>query len=378
MAERFLVVKLADLGDALTATPALRALRDTFPTAWIDALVTSTGAAALRGLDSVNDLIVFDKAQFDRPRPTPRSIAAAARLGARLWLARYDRVFLLHHLFTRVGRLKYRALLAATGAPWRVGLAESRPPFLTTVATDRGYGARHEADYWLDVVALVGARPAASPRFEIAIDASARATAERILSATPSASRRVALFPGAGAYSPGRRWAPDNYVEVGRQIVALSDPAADPASAAIFVVGTSEERGLAELVCRGIGPGARNLAGQTDLKTLAALLARCDLFVGNDGGATHVAVAAGVPVIAIFGPSNHVSWGPYGAAIWGSESANTGRSIVFWQDLPCAPCLYRGFLPGTARGCRAHDCLTLTTPDEVMRAVKQLLTIDRP
>src|SRR5581483_7877448 len=60
-ARRLLVVKLADLGDALTATPALRALRDTWPDAIIDVLTTATGREALEGLASVDTIYVADK-----------------------------------------------------------------------------------------------------------------------------------------------------------------------------------------------------------------------------------------------------------------------------------------------------------------------------
>ena len=74
--ERILVVKLADLGDVLTITPALRALRASFPDARIDALVTPLGAAVLDGLDSVDRLISFEKALFDQSRPTPMALAA--------------------------------------------------------------------------------------------------------------------------------------------------------------------------------------------------------------------------------------------------------------------------------------------------------------
>ncbi len=375
MTERFLVVKLADLGDALTATPALRALRDTFPTAQIDALVTASGAAALRGLDSVDNLIVFDKAQFDRPRPMPRAVAAALRLAARLRAGNYQRVFLLHHLFTAAGRLKYRALLAATGAPWRGGLAEGSPSYLSAVAPDSGYGVRHEADYWLDVVGLAGARPASLPRLELVIDDGARAAAAELLNQGGQSSRyRIALFPGSGAYSLGRRWPAERFVEVGQRLGAIFGGRQANGALDVLVVGGAAEHDLAAQVCRGIGPIARNLAGQTELKTLAALLGRCDLFIGNDGGVMHVAATTGIPMVTIFGPTNHVSWGPYGGVAWSGALPATSRSIVFWQDLPCAPCLYRGFLPGTPRGCLAHDCLRRTTAAEVVRAATLLLS----
>ncbi len=64
---KLLAVKLADLGDALTATPALRALRQTWPAATIDVLTSHIGRAALKGLDSIDHIYVIDKHRFDTP-----------------------------------------------------------------------------------------------------------------------------------------------------------------------------------------------------------------------------------------------------------------------------------------------------------------------
>jgi heptosyltransferase-2 len=367
MSERFLTIKLADLGDVLTITPALRALRTTYPRARIDVLVTPVGAAALDGLDAIDRVIPFEKSPFDRLSPALGPVIDALRLGMRLRGERYDRVFLFHHLFTGPGRIKYRALLAATGAPWRAGLGETRPTFLSACARDCGYGVRHEADYWLDVAGLAGVH-AERPRLEMAIGDSARREACRLLgdSGDPPA-RRVALYPGAGAYSKARRWPGDRFAEVGRH---LADRSAnhDQTRAEIVVVGGADERELAETIASQIGPAARSLAGQTSLKVLGAVLERCDLFVGNDGGVMHVAVAVGTPVVAIFGPSNAQSWGPYGGVRWQGNLTPAGRPIVVARDLLCSPCLYRGFLPGTPRGCRARDCLMLTSVATVLDA----------
>jgi heptosyltransferase-2 len=374
LSERFLVVKLADLGDVLTITPALRALRRSFPVARIDALVTPVGATALSGLDSVDRTIVFEKARFDHLEPSVRPILDALWLGVGLRWTRYDRVFLFHHLFTAPGRMKYRALLAASGARWRGGIAEHCPPFLSEAVFDRGYGVQHEADYWLDVVGLAGGR-SNDPGFEIAVGEMDRARADTLLDwSGRRAVRRIALYPGAGAYSSARRWPADRFSEVGRRLVGACNRQNGDSATEILVVGGEAERALAESIARSIGPAARNLAGQTSLKALAAILERCDLLIGNDGGVTHVAVAVGTPVVAVFGPTNWVSWGPYRGVEWRGRETSSDRPIVVRRDLLCSPCMYRGFLPGTPRGCQSRDCLMLTSVDTVVEAATHALS----
>src|SRR6202165_137712 len=156
--DRILVVRLASLGDLLITTPALRALRTSFPEAHIGVLTTPGSAPALHGLDAYDEVIVFDKFAFDRPKDALTALPAALRLGAELRAGNWQTLVLLHHLTTPFGIAKYAALSLGSGAQRRVGLDNGRGTwFLTDSAVDRGFGWRHEVDYWLDVVGVLGA-----------------------------------------------------------------------------------------------------------------------------------------------------------------------------------------------------------------------------
>ncbi|MHB8991877.1 MAG: glycosyltransferase family 9 protein, partial [Chloroflexota bacterium] len=98
---------------------------------------------------------------------------------------------------------------------------------------------------------------------------------------------------------------------------------------------------------------------------LAATLSRCRLFVGNDSGVMHVALASGVPVVAIFGLSNHRAWGPY--------DPDGEMSRVVRVELPCSPCLYRGQGLGLRYGCGDPQCLKQVAPAMVLSAARDLL-----
>ncbi|MFI5266485.1 MAG: glycosyltransferase family 9 protein [Chloroflexota bacterium] len=169
---RLLVVKLADLGDALTATPALRALRQTRPSATIDVLTSPAGAAALEGLDSVDRLWVADKHQFDSPAGllAPSALRSLAPLLSRLRRQRYDQLLLMHHLTTPFGTLKYALLASLVQARQTIGLDNGRGWFLDTRVPDSGFGDLHEVDYGLAVASAAGAERLEHPRLEIAIN----------------------------------------------------------------------------------------------------------------------------------------------------------------------------------------------------------------
>lgn len=361
---RILVVKLATLGDVLTATPALRALRTTFPAAHIGLLVTPGTVGALRGLNSVDEVLVFEKATFDRPADALMRLPRAAALGRRLRAGRWDALVLLHHLTTAFGIAKYAALCLASGAPVRVGLDNGRGWFLTHRAEDHGFGWRHEVDYSLDVVEVLGARRPERPRLELVVAPDDDAWAEarwRELGCAP-AERVALLAPGSGSFSLARRWAPERFAEVGRALLARH------ALRPLVLAGLQpDEQVLAQRVVAGIGPAARVVPPAPSPQALAAMLRRCQVLVANDGGPVHVATTVGTPVVSVFGPSNDRAWGPY--------PPDDPRHQIAREQLACVPCIHRGHQFGTPQGCAARTCLAILDVESVVSAAERAMDI---
>jgi heptosyltransferase-2 len=284
-------------------------------------------------------------------------VAVGAALARRLRAGRYDAVALLHHLTTTFGTAKYAALLTATGAPVRAGLDNGRGWFLTHSAADLGFGVRHEVEYAEAVAATLGAGPDGGP-LEFPITAEESAFAEATLTGIGNAPL-IAIHPGSGAFSPARRWPVERFQQVAAALAQRGYR--------ILVVGGPGERGLAERVCSGMEDACLNLGERTTLGQLAAVLARCDLFIGSDSGVMHLAAAEGTPVLAVFGPSNDKAWGPW------PGRGNEDRARVLRVDLPCSPCFYTGYRLGTPQGCPARTCLTSIGPDDVVAAAREML-----
>ena len=365
---RILVVKLASLGDLLTATPTLRALRTSFPHAHIAVLTTPSSAPALRGLDSLDEVILFDKFAFDRPRDTVRGLPQALRFARDLRAGGWDALVLLHHLTTPFGLAKYAALARASGAPVRAGLDNGRGRwFLTHRAVDRGFGSRHEADYWLDVVEALGACRPARPRLELAIAPDDETwAAARWDEMAPG--QAALLVPGSGAFSVARRWSPERFAEVGRAL-----PAEDDLTPIVLSGLATDEQALAWRIAADIGPEARVAPPAPSPQALGALIRRCRLVVANDSGPVHIAATVGTPVVAIFGPTNHRAWGPY--------PPHAERNQVVREPLACSPCVHRGHNFGTPQGCAARTCLAILEPATVLAAGRRLLAagpLDQP
>ena len=130
------------------------------------------------------------------------------------------------------------------------------------------------------------------------------------------------MNPGA-TYGLAKCWYPERFGELGKRLVQKRN-------ASILLFGTAEEGSTAKKIVEHIKEGAIDLTGKTDLLHLAAILERCQILVTNDTGTLHVAAAVGTPVVAIFGPTDPDTTGPWGE----------GHAIVK-KEVPCGPCLKR-------------------------------------
>jgi len=155
---------------------------------------------------------------------------------------------------------------------------------------------------------------------------------------------------GAGAsYGSAKCWPPERFAEFVNRFRRHTD-------ADVILFGTAAERTVSDAITAGIHGPAISLVGATSMAELPALLSRCQLFVGNDSGAMHVAGAVGLKVVAIFGPTD-----PQGTA------PITPLCAVVQEKQYCSPCFLR-------RCPTDHRCMTRVTPEAVEAAARSWLS----
>lgn len=357
---RILAVKLADIGDAVLSLPALQGLRASAPGAKIDVLTTEAGANVFTRSKAIDEVIPLRKQQFNRllGLVSPRGISDLISLAVRLRRTRYDVVILLHHLTTGFGALKFRALVNATGAPVIAGLDNGRGRFLTNRSVDYGFGECTEWEYGLEVIRSLGIECQLS-RPEITIDEQSRDSTTALLKRNGIVGDYAILHAEVGEFSPARAWPDDLFANLARQIQHNR-------RIPVVLVGVEPTRpGIWEIAGN---PDVHNLCGQTSFDQLCALIDGASLVVGADSSVSHLTAAFDRPLISLFGPSNVEAWKPFASQVIeiGQQPENLPRQVALTRNLPCSPCIYRGFSLGRPEGCRARRCMTELLPEDVI------------
>lgn len=359
MADRYLIVQLADIGDLVLSTPALAALREAQPDAHIALLTTAHSASIVEGTGLVDEIITFHKHTFDSPKALlrPRNLVKALALAKKLRSGKYDVTAFFHHFTTRFGAFKFAALAWSAGSRRRIGLDNGNGWFLTERLLDGGFGTKHQAQYWLDVVGLLGAETAARPAVMNIAPFNPPPRTQGDKSVTEGTAR-VVIHAGSGGYSLARRWDAEKFA-------AVADALHGEYGAQIVLVGSIGDDSATVKAAMKTTPV--DLIGQTTLPQLAAVIQSADLFIGADSGVMHIAAAVGTPVVAIFGPSNPDAWGP-----WTPKS----QSIIVRSAPECSPCSYIRHSLGLRNGCAARTCMRMVTVDDMLAAAHTLLNGD--
>jgi heptosyltransferase-2 len=331
------------VGDAIMALPALRAVRKRFPEAEIAIVARPYVADIYRDQEICNQLIPYD------PRGLHAGISGRERLAAELRAQKFDVALLLQNAFDAAW-LAWRANI-----PERIGYARDGRSLLLTQAIPvprQGETPAHEKFYYLELVRRAGWLDSVQDESftGLSVPEEKRRTADEFLckSGVRQGSRRIAIGAGA-AYGSAKCWPPSRFAEVANRLQSEADTD-------VILFGTAAEASVSTAISAEMRRQPIDLTGKTAIADLSALLSQCHLFIGNDSGAMHVAAAVGLPIVAVFGPTD-----PYGTA------PVTPRCSIVQQKPYCSPCFLR-------RCPTDQRCMTVVTADMVEAAARPWLS----
>ncbi len=300
--KRLLLVLVAGIGDFVLATPALRSFRHGLPAARLTLLTTPEAATLARPCPHLDEVLTFDL-RGHRPGERGLGLRGAREffaLAADLRARRFDLAVNLERIASWTGAVRMAVLLRLTGARRTAGRwSAGRGCFFGIRVRAEG----HQMDAMAAIPRALGCPMGDAPP-QLWIPGEAIRSRERLLGfAAPSSDRYIVLQLSSN--KPTGRIPAEKAVAIGR---ALSRSTGLP----LICTGQASERERLESVRQGVGAGCRNLAGQTDLLTLAALLQNAVAVVSTDSGPMHMAAALGTPLVALFGPGDPAKFGPRG------------------------------------------------------------------
>ena len=290
--DRILVVVPNWFGEALFATPFLRALRRQCPAAHIAVLGWPQAHEVLRDNPHVNELLTYDE------RDSHKGLAGKWRLIAELRQHTFDTAFILRKSFSRT------LLLALAGIRVRVGFDNPKSSWLLTHRAAVSKTPVHKAASYLPLLRAVGLRAEDGP-YDYMVSEQERAEARALLTARGMHAEQplVVLHPGANWLH--KRWLPERFAALGDRLV-------EARHVHVALTGGPDDVPLAESIHRQMRHPVTLLAGRTSLRQLAACLEHASLVVSNDTGVLHIAAALRRPVAALYGPTSPQLTGPLG------------------------------------------------------------------
>ena len=329
--KRVLLINSTALGDLLFSTPAIRGLKERFPAWELDILVHP-------GLK----ILVQHDAHLAHCWTFPGRNWRLLQLARELRARHYDLVIILHGNDPEVSLLAW-----LTGSPFLIGSDKSPLSFAYSYRVPSSGLLEHAIERRLNFVRPLGVE-VEGKQMEIFLPPVVKEEAAHILTehfGSPP-PMLMALHPGGSDLY--KHWPLDNFVALGKFLKQTYQ-------AQFLMISSASERILAQTLADRISAPALVTGGRFNLLTVAALLSQCHLFVGNDSGPLHLALALQTPSIGLLGADDPQRIGPY-QVDWGT--------CLFKEDA-CQrnPCV--------TKRCPRKHCLEAIQPEEVIRRIQQ-------
>lgn len=325
LVKKILIIRLDRIGDVILSTPAIRAVRETFPNREIHFLVTPYTKDLVVNNSNLDRISIFKKDNLDKDY----DLAVALHPG------------IMQNYLTFISGAKFRLGYTGWGGEF----------FLTqTLKDDRAKIIRHEVEWALEAVGMTGCK-IDDKSLEISITEYGERFVEDFFKQNNLSPGGLIIAVHPGARQAYIRWKKEGFAEVGDRLIKEEN-------AKVILVGNERERHLAKDIV-SLMKERPLLAMGLRLTQLISLIKRCALFIGNSTGPMHIAAALKVPVVAIFGSihpfDSYKTWGPWG-----------DKHIVISKDLNCPEC--------HPTDCRTFDCMRLITADQVFEAAKRQIS----
>ena len=326
------------VGDTVMMIPSLGAIKKTFPSAEITVLATPWVIPLLESHPAVDRTILMEKG-----KGLLKSLKELARVALLLRGERFDLAVLFQNAFEAA------FLTYIGGVRYIVGYdSDGRGFFLThKVIRDQDILSAHQVEYFIGLTEAMGWQAEEREPVLYINKEDIESTSLMLSSMGIGDNIFVAgINPGA-VYGSAKRWPEDKFAVIGDWVTKRW-------GARVLIFGSFSEREIGANVSNLMYTNSVNLCGQTSLGQAMALINRCNLFITNDSGLMHIAAAFNIPMVAIFGPTDHVVTSPV------SRNARIVRHSV-----DCSPCL-KEVCPFD------HKCMLSIEPEEIWEEIENL------
>jgi len=314
---RILILGSIGIGNLLLFSPCLRVIRKSFPHAHITMIVLKKAFVDLyEGDPALNEIIVADYAIQNT------------------WWKRIQLIMTLRKkkfdvCFTTFpsNRIEYNLLPFLIGVKYRIA-HRYRTKYLRTCSFLQNVKVPvdvtlHDLEQNSNLLKPLGLESHVEKKITMYLSEENRSCAEQFLykNTIPLKSLIIGIHAGSSIERDMhlKRWAAENFIQLCQKIIQKYQ-------AFFLIFGGPEEREIKHSIAQSINDKSISVDG-VSLKTTAALIERCHLFISNDSGLMHIAVGVGVPCAAIFGPTDPGRTSPYGS-----------RNRIIRLGLPCSPC----------------------------------------
>jgi heptosyltransferase II len=353
---RFLIINPFGIGDVLFTTPVIRNLKNNFPGCFVGYWCNKRVEPILARNPDINKTFALSRGDLKKilKESKLRGIKEARGLFGGLKKNKFDCAidFSLDHRYGLISRL--------AGIKKRIGYDyKGRGRFLTEKLILSSYTSKHAVEYYLDLLKIIGVNPKPL-KLELFTSEEDRLAADKLLKdcGITYEDSIIGFAPGGGESwgkdSWLKRWPAENFGH-------LINKVSSGCSAKTIIFGDSLDADLVERIRKVSQKPFVNLCGRTTLETLAALIARLDILITNDGGPLHMASALGIKTLSFFGPTDPDVYGPY--------PFDKDRHVVLRKGFDCIPCYENFRLESCTLG---YKCLKDITPDEAYEGFLKL------